>query len=208
MTIRVVGAGLYRTGTKSLKAALEQLLGRPSYHMAEVFLHPEHISTWHSAALGRMPVWAEFLQDYSATLDAPAAYFWPELSDAFPDAIVLLSVRSAESWWESASQTVLRTKGMVSPEWDAMNEAISATRFATPTDTRESAIRGFNLHNDRVREKVKPNRLLEWTAGDGWEPICAALGVSVPGEPFPHTNSREEWAARARARTTAPANSR
>ena len=103
MSIRVVGAGLYRTGTKSLKSALERLLGQPSYHMAEVFVHPEHIPSWHGAALGRMPNWAEFLQDYSATLDAPAAYFWPEVSAAFPDALVLLSVRSAESWWESAS---------------------------------------------------------------------------------------------------------
>ena len=73
MTIRVVGAGLYRTGTKSLKAALETLLQRPSYHMAEVFLHPEHIPVWHNAALGDMPDWREFLQAYDATLDAPAA---------------------------------------------------------------------------------------------------------------------------------------
>lgn len=136
-------------------------------------------------------------------MDAPATYFWPELSEAFPEAIVLLSVRSAESWWESASQTVLRTEGLVSPEWDAMNEAISSARFATPTDTRESAIRGFNIHNDRVREAVDPNRLLEWKLGDGWGPLCAALGVSVPDEPFPHTNSKEEWHAREQARTTA-----
>ncbi len=203
MSIRVVGAGLYRTGTKSLKAALERLLGRPSYHMAEVFLHPEHIPIWHDAALGRMPDWTEFLQGYSATLDAPAAYFWPELSTAFPDALVLLSVRSAESWWSSASQTVMRTEGLVSPEWDAMNDAISSSRFASSTKTKEAAIRGFNLHNDRVRSEVDSSRLLEWTAGDGWEPICSALGVPVPDEPFLHTNTRQEWAARERARTTA-----
>jgi hypothetical protein len=91
---------------------------------------------------------------------------------------------------------------MVSPEWDAMNEAISSSRFATSTEARELAIRGFNLHNDRVRSEVESNRLLEWSAGDSWEPICSPLGVSVPDEPFPHTNSREEWAARERARTT------
>jgi len=203
MPIQVVGAGLYRTGTLSLKAALETLLGRPSYHMAEVLRHPEHIPVWHGAALGRMPRWADFLSDYSATLDAPAAYFWPELAAAFPDALVLLSVRSSESWWESASQTVMRTEGEVSPEWDAMNEAISSSRFATHTQTKEAAIRGFELHNEKVRTEIGPRRLLEWTAGDGWEPICSALDIPVPDEPFPHTNSREEWAARERARTTA-----
>ena len=166
MSIRVVGAGLFRTGTSSLKLALERLLGRPSYHMAEVFVHPEHIPTWHAAALGRMPSWPEFLENYSATLDVPAAYFWPELSEAFPDALVLLSTRSPESWWDSASQTVMRTEGLVSPEWDAMNDTISTSRFATSTDTREDAVRGFNQHNDRVRSEVEPGRLLEWTAGD------------------------------------------
>jgi len=202
MSIKVVGAGLYRTGTLSLKAALERLLGRTSYHMAEVFRHPEHVPVWHNAALGSMPSWAEFLVDYDATLDAPAAYFWPELSAAFPDAIVLLSVRDPESWWESASKTVMRTEGQVSPEWDAMNEAISSSRFATHTRTKEAAIEGFELHNQRVRSEIEPARLLEWRAGDGWEPICSALGVPIPDEPFPHTNTREEWAAREQARTT------
>jgi hypothetical protein len=168
--------------------------------MIEVFAHLEHIPVWHAAATGEMPVWSEFLRDYAATLDAPAAYFWPELSRAFPDAIVLLSVRSPESWWQSASQTVMRTQGKVTPEWDAMNDAISETRFATSVETRESAIEGFNLHNDRVREGVEPGRLLEWTATDGWEPICAALGVAVPDEPFPHTNTTEQWLARERNR--------
>jgi len=198
MTIKVVGAGLYRTGTKSLKAALELLLGRSSYHMAEVFIHPEHIPIWHSAALGRMPDWQQFLMDYDATLDAPAAYFWPEISQAFPDALVLLSVRSEESWWTSVSQTVLRTEGMVSPEWDAMNDAIRSSRFSTTAVDRKSMIDGFRAHNEKVRSEVSSDRLLEWTIGDGWEPICAALGISVPNEPFPHTNSTKEWLDRER----------
>ncbi len=196
MTLRVVGAGLYRTGTKSLKAALEVLLGRPSYHMAEVFQHPEHIPVWHAAAEGRMPDWQAFLKDYNATLDAPAAYFWPELSRVFPDALILLSIRSEESWWRSASQTVMKTEGMVSPEWDAMNNAMRASRFATTRSDKQSMIHGFRQHNERVRAEADPDRLLEWTIGDGWEPLCSALNVPIPDQPFPHTNSTEEWLAR------------
>ena len=200
MAIRVVGAGLYRTGTKSLKAALETLLGRPSYHMAEVFMHPEHVPTWHNAALGQMPNWHEFLKDYDATLDAPAAYFWPEISNAFPDALVLLSVRSEDSWWRSASQTVMKTEGLVSPEWDAMNNAVRASRFSTTELDRESMIEGFRQHNEQVRREVDSGRLLEWTIGDGWPPICEALRLPVPDEPFPHTNSTQEWLERERNR--------
>ena len=193
LAIQVVGAGLFRTGTKSLKAALERLLGRPSYHMAEVFIHPEHIPTWHNAALGNMPNWSKFLNDYDATLDAPAAYFWPELSSAFPDALVLLSVRSEDSWWHSASQTVMKTKGLVSPAWDAMNDAIREARFSTSGLDKDSMIRGFNDHNENVRKGVDSSRLLEWTIGDGWEPICKALDLPIPDEPFPHTTSTQEW---------------
>lgn len=200
MTMRVIGAGLPRTGTLSLREALKVLLGRPCYHMQEVFAHPEHVAVWHAAALGREPNWAEFLRSYGASVDAPAAYFWPELVRAFPEAIVLLSVRDADSWWESASETVFRTRGLVSPEWDAMNDAIRTTRFPTPRDSRESAIRGFELHNGRVRREVPGHRLLEWRASDGWPPICKALELPVPDQPFPHINSREDWRSRNRDR--------
>jgi hypothetical protein len=196
----VIGAGLPRTGTKSLKAALERLLGGPCYHMVEVFAHPEHIPVWHAAALGEETDWREFLKTYAATLDAPAAYFWPELRRAFPDALVLLSQRDAESWWDSASQTVFRTQGKVSPEWDAMNEAIENERSDFSREDRASAIAGFERHNARVRAGVPAERLVKWRPGDGWDPLSGALGISVPDEPFPHTNTREEWRARERAR--------
>lgn len=166
--------------------------------MAEVFKHPDHIPVWHGAAMGETLVWGDFLADYAATLDAPAAYFWPELAAEFPDALVLLSVRSAESWWQSASQTVMKTEGLVSPEWDAMNDAIRAARFSTSQQDKASMIKGVEDHNEQVRRGVDANRLLEWTIGDGWGPICEALKIAVPDEPFPHTNSTQEWLARER----------
>src|SRR5688572_13224161 len=102
MTLQVVGAGLGRTATKSLKIALEHVLAAPCYHMDEVFAHPGHIPAWHAAAQGRMPDWHTLLAGYHAVVDWPAAAFWPELSKAFPDALVLLSVRDPQSWWQSA----------------------------------------------------------------------------------------------------------
>src|SRR5579862_5982463 len=104
--MRVVGAGLGRTGTHSLKIALERLLGAPCYHMVEVFAHPEHVPAWRGAALGQMPDWHALFDGYAATVDWPSAAFWPELSEAFPETLVVLSVRDAEAWWQSASQTI------------------------------------------------------------------------------------------------------
>src|SRR5690242_16311928 len=97
MTLRVVGAGLGRTGTHSLKLALEQLLGAPCYHMAEVFEHPEHVPLWDQATRGEMPDWDALFDGYGAAVDWPMAAFWREIGEAYPDALILLSVRDADS---------------------------------------------------------------------------------------------------------------
>jgi hypothetical protein len=108
MTLRVVGAGLGRTGTHSQKLALERLLGAPCYHMIETFGRPDDIPVWHRAVDGELPDWSEFLSDYAAAVDWPVCAFWRELSDEFPDALVLLSTRDPDSWWASASNTIFR----------------------------------------------------------------------------------------------------
>lgn len=196
MALRVVGAGLGRTGTLSLKVALERLLGAPCYHMTEVFQHPEHIPVWHAAARGQTPDWRKLLAGYAATVDWPAAAFWPELSAAFPDALVLLSVRDSHSWWRSAHETIFpRSREAAGTEWYAMVEEVFGTRFTSATDDQAAAIAAFERHNARVRESIPAYRLLEWRAGDGWAPLCATLGVAIPDEPFPHTNTRTDWLA-------------
>ncbi|HEV2474540.1 MAG TPA: sulfotransferase, partial [Chthonomonadales bacterium] len=118
MALRVVGAGVGRTGTHSLKLALERLLSAPCYHMAEVFQHADHVPMWHSAATGEMPEWDNLLAGYSAAVDWPASAFWSELSKAYPDAVVLLSTRDPEKWWESAHETIFQSlEGGPSQEW-------------------------------------------------------------------------------------------
>ena len=194
----MVGAGVGRTGTLSLKIALEKLLGGPCYHMFEVLGHPEHIPAWHAAAQGKMPDWRELLAGYQAAVDWPASAFWPELSEAFPDALVLLSVRDAQSWWQSASQTIFPTgRSMPNEDWRAMIEGMFAARFTTEIEDETAAIAAYERHNARVRSTVPTGRLLEWTPGDGWQPLCDALGVPVPDEPFPHANTRAAWLKRA-----------
>jgi hypothetical protein len=199
--MRVVGAGLGRTGTLSLKLALERLLGAPCYHMLEVMSHPGHVPIWHAAARGERVDWERLLRRYGAAVDWPAASFWPELSAAFPDAIVLLSVRDPDAWWESASHTIFPTSLAVEAgPWRSMLDAVFAARFTPALRDREACIAAYERHNDRVREAVPADRLVEWRPGDGWAPLCAALGVPIPGEPFPHANSREEFMARVGAK--------
>lgn len=200
MGLKVVGAGLGRTGTNSLKLALEQLLGEPCYHMIEVFGHPDHVPQWHQAALGNMPDWNELFTGYGAAVDWPAAAFWEEQAAAFPDAVILLSTRDSASWWRSCDNTifeVFRTADDKMPdEWTAMIKEMFR-QFAGDTLDEASAVAAYERHNDHVRATAPADRLVEWHPGDGWAPLCTTLGVAVPDEPFPHVNSTEDFRAMA-----------
>ena len=195
--MRVIGAGLGRTGTMSLKLALEKLLGAPCYHMLEVFENLDHIPLWRAAAQGREPDWHGMFVNYEAAVDWPAASFWPELCRAFPDAVVILSVRDPEAWWKSASETIFTPHNPVpETDWHDMWIDIISNRFTVRLDDKQACIDAFNRHYDQVRKTVSPERLVEWNVKDGWAPICAALEVAVPDEPFPHTNTRSDFLTR------------
>jgi hypothetical protein len=192
--MRVIGAGLGRTGTASLKAALEQLLGGRCYHMFEVRERPEDPDVWGDAYEGRPPAWRSFFADYQATVDWPAAPFWPELSDTYPDAIILLSWRDPDAWWTSASNTIFQGLATYfepdAPDdgWTRMGRGMM-TAFSPGWRDESAAKAAYIAYNDHVRTTAPADRLVEWQPGDGWEPICHALGLAVPDVAFPHENT-------------------
>jgi hypothetical protein len=198
--LQVIGAGLGRTGTTSLKTALEDLLGGPCYHMLEVRERPDDPDVWGDAYGGRSPDWHSFFQDYQATIDWPAAPFWLELSEAFPDAIILLSVRDPDAWWASASTTIFPALATYfapdAPDdgWTRMGVGMM-TSFTPNWRNEDAAKSAFVAYNDAVRASAPPERLVEWQTSDGWEPICAALGLAVPTRPFPHLNTAADTRA-------------
>jgi len=198
MELSVVGAGVGRTGTLSLKTGLEQLTGKPCYHMLEVFAHPEHVAMWREAAEGGTVDWVALLDAYGSTSDFPACLFWPEILESNPGAMVVLSTRrNAEAWWESASQTIFGMDGTNLPpemaEWFEMWRAVASARFTGDWTDKDAAIAAYERHNAEVRASVPGDRLVDWQAADGWKPLCDALGVAVPDEAFPHLNTREDF---------------
>jgi hypothetical protein len=206
MALRVVGAGLGRTGTASLQLALQQLLGGRCYHMGETFGRPDDIPVWHAAANGDMPDWPTFLADYVAAVDWPVCAFWRQLSDEYPDAIVLLSSRSsADPWWKSAHDTIFQISHReIPPEHSdvmgaqlAMMKDLFANTFTPDWSDEATAKRAYEAHNAAVRATIDPARLVDWQPGDGWEPICTALSLPVPTDPFPHANTTAEFRAMA-----------
>lgn len=207
MTLRVIGAGVGRTGTTSLQAALEHLLGGRCYHMHEVFPRPDDIPVWHAAALGEMPDWPAFLSEFVAAVDWPASGFWSELAAAFPDAVIVLSTRrDAQTWWRSAAKTIFpATLEAEDSPWRRMVWDLLRHRFGTTDITNpDAAMAAYEAHNAAVRASAPAGRLIEWQAEDGWAPLCDALGLAVPDVPFPHANTTAEFQERIGAGDPAP----
>jgi hypothetical protein len=193
VVLQVVGAGLPRTGTNSLKLALERLTGGRCYHMREVSETPGAAEAWKAAAEGQPTDWDALLAGYVAAVDWPASAFWRELAAASPDAPVVLSQRAtAEEWWRSVEATVAvaLARAIDDPiiaRGREMGRAI-AHRFCPEWPDAAAAQAAYERHNAEVRATIAPGRLFEWRPADGWEPLCAALRVPVPDEPFPRTN--------------------
>jgi hypothetical protein len=204
MALQVVGAGLGRTGTNSLKLALEALLDGRCYHMLELMEREQDTPVWEAAVEGRPVDWARLLEDFEATVDWPAAAFWPELLEANPQAKVLLSTReSTAAWWASMERTIIVALDTPAPPDDPalayrrrVTRATLSTRLTPDWSDRESACAAYERHNAEVRARVPAGQLIEWRPGDGWEPLCAALGLPAPEHPFPHENTTAVFRAR------------
>jgi hypothetical protein len=198
MSLKVVGAGVGRTGTHSLKIALEQLLDGRCHHMIEVLGDPPQAQGWIDAIEGGPVDWSTMPGGYVSVVDWPGCSFWPELSAANPDALVLLSVRDPESWYRSASNTIFQSFDKVPPElkpWMDAMQVLLRDRFSDRFDDPTSMMDAYERHNAAVRQAIPPTRLLEWAPDDGWDLICDRLGIEVPGGPFPVTNTTDEFRA-------------
>ncbi len=196
----LVGAAFPRTGTMSVKSALEHLgIGR-CYHMHEVFLNPEHIEIWNATCDGKMPDWKSLFSGYAATLDAPACLYWRELAQCFPSAKVLLLRRDPESWYESmlstTHQVVMGPKGETEPALAMVKRVFFERYFKGRFEDKDYAIARYRQYCDEVRGSISKERLLDYEVSQGWGPLCEFLGYSVPDEPFPRRNTRDMFKAR------------
>lgn len=196
MALKVIGSGFGRTGTASLKLALEQLGLGPCYHMVEVFRSAEAPGLWLEAAEGR-PDWPRIFDGFQSAVDWPTASFYRELAAVYPDAKVIHTERDPEEWFESASATIFRTiDGMPESQWLEMVRKVIGSLFDQRMLDRDKATEVFRAHNAEVRRAVPPERLLVYRLSEGWGPLCAFLGLAEPSGPMPRVNTREEFLAR------------
>jgi hypothetical protein len=210
MPLKVIGAGFGRTGTLSLKHALEQLGFGPCYHMIETREHPEHDAMWLALARRQSDDWRSILDGYQASVDWPAIMIWKELITAYPQAKVILTVRNPQNWYDSASKTIFdrmrkfadilarggedKVDRASRMHMRMVNAVVMDKSFGGHLD-RDHAIDVFNAHSEEVRKTVPAERLLVYQSGEGWEPLCRFLGVPAPEDPYPKVNTRDDFAA-------------
>lgn len=200
MALEIIGAGFGRTGTYSLKAALDRLGFGPCHHMSEVIGDPEQIGLWTEAAEGR-PDYARIFEGFRSAVDFPVSAFWQDILAATPGAKVILSDRDPEEWYASFSQTILplildRTSW---PEgrraWFEMIDRVIVGKALGGQTDREGILAAYRANAAAARTLAAKGRALVFRARDGWEPLCRFLGVEVPDAPYPKTNPRAEFFA-------------
>ena len=216
--MRVIGAGFGRTGTTSLKAALEELGFGPSYTLSEVFRNPEHAEIWETARgrAGEGVDWEGFLAGYEVGVDWPACSFYEELMEAFPEAPVILTVRDPQPWYESLRSTIYELRRLThgplplraafrlaEPFVPGVAGAVRLADRLVWEDTfdgrfgdRAHAIAVFERRNEAVRRRVPPERLLVFDVREGWAPLCDFFGVEAPDMPFPRLNEARKMRRR------------
>ncbi len=207
MALEIIGAGFGRTGTNSLKLALEQLGFGPCHHMFEVRENPALLPDWEAAANGEAIDWHQVFDGYRSQVDWPGARYWRELAATFPDAKVILTVREPQGWFDSVQATiwpVMEARGRhENAHMNALAEmayrTIVVPIFGGRLNERDHAIRVFEAHIAEVQATIPADRLLTFDVAEGWQPLCDFLGVDVPDTPFPKTNTSQEFAERKRA---------
>ncbi len=200
MPLSVIGAGFGRTGTMSLKLALEALGCGRCYHMVEVFPNPAAPGLWLQAVAGTLGDWEKIFADYGCTTDVPGCMFYRELAEAYPEAKLILTVRDPEAWYRSTQKTIFaeathdRIAG--NPELQEMMEKLVFGLFQGRVHEHDHCIAAFQRHNAEVIASIPPERLLVYDIAEGWGPLCAFLGKPVPDRPFPLSNTSEEFVNR------------
>ncbi len=204
--VQVIGAGFGRTGTWSLKAALEQIGFGPAFHMIDLMPHPDRAPMFLAALNGEDVDWNEVFDGYRATVDWPGCTFYDRILAAYPSAKVILSVRDPEKWYASAERTIyalkeaaargaLETDGPAAPPevLGMIKSLIWDTTFEDRFADKDFAIEVFERHNEQVKQTVPADQLLVYEIQQGWEPICEFLGADVPADEFPHLNDAESF---------------
>ena len=210
MSLQVIGSGIGRTGTHSLKLALEQLGFGKCFHMTELFQHPENVIYFQKADKGESVNWDDLFKGYHSAVDYPVARYYKQLIAAYPQAKIIHTIRDAESWYQSATETIFwATKPspgrmlnllLKMPFNSTVRKRLPVLKydgilmdnvFGKDLKNKQEVIKRYNAINAETLNYIPKDRSLVYDIKTGWEPLCNFLNVPVPSTPFPRSNTRE-----------------
>jgi hypothetical protein len=200
MALKIVGSGLGRTGSFSLKLALEQLGFGPCHHMVEVFSHPESMPLWVAASRGQTD-WDAIFEGYVSAVDYPTAGYWREIADHYPEAKVIHTERDPDAWFDSTQATIFAPGSFSDSPPPHLKAFFESFIRRLPGDIHDRAFMTdfFRRQSAEVKSTIPSERLLVLQVGEGWERLCDFLGVPVPDRPYPRENTRDQFQARVAA---------
>jgi len=212
MALKIIGSGMGRTGTHSLKEALEQLGFGKCYHMIELLNNPKGLPCFVDAENGKNPDWDSLFTGYLSAIDYPVAKYYKQLIAKYPNAKVIHTVRDPESWYNSCMQTIFWAskpnasriiKMLVRMPFSKdlrkrlpvlkYNGMLVDKEFGKNLKDKATVIKKYNERTEEVLATVPKERLLVFKAQDGWEPLCKFLNVPVPSTPYPKSNTKDEF---------------
>ena len=222
--LQVIGAGLGRTGTLSMKQALEDLGFNPCHHMKETFFNPRPNQKSHFQDIlqenNKEQALEALFGGYKAMVDYPGCMFYEDFMKMNPDAKVILTVRdSPEAWVKSVDATIfgghgasnwfswkfhllIRTMFLEGPHLLVIRKIMMKTHGVDPSDPKTDLGQMYTDWVNRVKETVPAEKLLVFNVKQGWKPLCDFLGVPVPDTPFPRVNSTKEFQANKKRQKT------
>ncbi|SPF76056.1 hypothetical protein ALP8811_01055 [Aliiroseovarius pelagivivens] len=200
MSLKVIGTGFGRTGTDSMREALNILGFGPTHHMFELNDNPHQTEIWRTLVEGGLPDWDQLFEGYHACVDWPSAHYWRDLIDHYPDAKVILTQRPSDAWWRSFEKTILSfTNSPDDPDKFFSQKLVGDTVFGGRPVTRDHAISIYEAHIQDVKDTVPEHRLLVHGLGDGWAPLCRHLEVEIPQQDYPNRNAKKSFQDRVEA---------
>lgn len=196
MSLQVIGAGFGRTGTDSMREALNILGFGPCHHMFEVTDNPVMKARWRAFMDDDKRDWESLFEGYRSCVDWPSVHYWRDLVAHYPEARVILTWRDPDNWWTSYEASLLKYI-QTTEDYQSVGYRILKKAFGDRAGERDHVIGIYKAHVEEVVATIPEERLLVHKLGDGWAPLCAHLGVPVPDEPYPNRNATEDTRKRA-----------
>lgn len=206
MALKVIGTGLPRTGTASLKGALQLLGYQQTYHMDNLLNNPAMVKYWVELFDTGKTDFDVLFDGFTASTDFPGFFAYKALLKKYPESKFILTTRDLDSWYDSIHKTVFQavtsffaketpTDSMrrVEGVFQLLDRYLFGQFFNGTFTDKEKTLSIVKAYLQEVKQNIPDGQMLVYEISEGWEPLCDFLDLPVPDLEFPYKNKREDF---------------